>query len=134
MSSWRSWGAAASSWLLGGERGTGEFVFLVFPLAQRQAVQPLDPRFLQARRCATTGAGFGQSLSPLHASVYGGFLKEFPAFLARAVHTWKHGTLFRLVFVSGSHTSCVWVLPVQYQKVNYSGDFSVIRAQRLARQ
>ena len=36
-----TWGVAASSWLLGGLRGTGQYVFLVYPLAQRQAVQPL---------------------------------------------------------------------------------------------
>ena len=35
-----SWSAAAFSWLLGGDRGTGECVFLVYPPTQRQAVQP----------------------------------------------------------------------------------------------
>ena len=73
-SSWgATWGAAASSWLLRGERGAGECVFLVFPSTQRQAELPLAFRFLHARRCATTGAGVGLSLLPLHASVFGGF-------------------------------------------------------------
>ena len=55
-SSWGSWGAAASSWLLGGERGTCECVFLVYPLRQRQAEQSLAFSLFQARRCAKTGA------------------------------------------------------------------------------
>ena len=39
-------------------------------------------------------------------------LGEFHAFLARAVHTWNLGAFFRRGVVSGSHMSCVWVLPV----------------------
>ena len=35
---------------------------------------------------------------------------EFLLLLARAVHTWKYGTLFPPGFVSGSYLSCVWVL------------------------
>ena len=50
------------------------------------------------------------------------------AFLARAVHTWKFGVLFPSGFVSSSHTSCVWVLLVEYRKLNSSGDSVVIRA------
>ena len=46
-------------------------------------------------------------------------LGEFPAFLARAVPTCTFGAFFRLGVVSGSHMSCVWVLPVDY----YSGFF-----------
>ena len=37
------------------------------------------------------------------------------AFHARAVHTWKFGVLFPSGFVSGSQTSCVWVLPVEHR-------------------
>ena len=57
-----TWSAAASSWLLGGERGTGECVFLVYLFTQRQAEQPLVFRLFYARRCATTGAGELESL------------------------------------------------------------------------
>ena len=42
-------------------------------------------------------------------------LGRISAFLARAVHTWKYGTLFSEGFVSGSSTSCVWVLLEEYQ-------------------
>ena len=50
------------------------------------------------------------------------------AFLARAVHTWKIGVFFPSGFVSGSHTSCVWVLLVEYRTLNSSGDSVVSRA------
>ena len=55
------------------------------------------------------------------------------AFPARAVHTWKFGVLFPSGFVSGSHTSCVWVLPVEYRKLNSPAILSLF-AQCLARQ
>ena len=40
------------------------------------------------------------------------------AFLAHTVHTWKFGVLFPSGLVSGSHTCCVWVLPVEYRNLN----------------
>ena len=35
---------------------------------------------------------------------------------------------FLFGFVPGSHTSCVWVLPVENPRLNFSGDSVVIRA------
>ena len=59
-------------------------------------------------------------------SVYGGFQKKFLSwgFFACAVRTWKFGALFPFVLVSGSHASCVWVLPVDYLlKIGFFGRF-----------
>ena len=53
---------------------------------------------------------------------------SFLGFLARAVRTWKYGALFLFGFVSGSHASCVWVLHVEYRKLNSSCDSMVIDA------
>ena len=72
--------------------------------------------FFVARRCATTGAMgvHTEARVPLHASVHW-ILGEFLAFLARVVHTWKYGALFRRGLVSGSLVSGVWVLLVEYR-------------------
>ena len=55
-----------------------------------------------ARRCATTGVGYRLSSSPSSCVSVQWFWEEFPAFLARAVDTWKYGALFPHGFVSGS--------------------------------
>ena len=83
-------------------------VFLVYPLAQKQRKQPLAFRLFHARRCARQVLGcFQLSSGPSLCVSLRWFWKEFPLFLARAVHTWEHGTLFPPCFVSGSFTSCV---------------------------
>ena len=86
-----------------------ECVVLVYPLTRWQAEQPLAFRLFHTRRCAATGAGVGLSLSRSSCVSPRWLVKEFPAFLARAVHTWICGALFPPGFVSGSRT-----LPVEY--------------------
>ena len=46
----------------------------------------------------------------------------------------RFGAFFRRGFVSGSHVSCVLVLPVEYWTKHSSGDSTVLRAQCLAQQ
>ena len=50
-------------------------------------------------------------------------VKEFLAFLARAVHNWKYGALFLLGFVSGSHTSCVGGVDCGILNIGFFGRF-----------
>ena len=94
----RAWSAAASSWLRGGERGAGEWVFLFYPLTQRQAVQPLV--------WAEPGA--------IVTSVHGGFQMNFISCVScsRCSHLEIWCIIF--VLVSGRHASCAWVLHVEY--------------------
>ena len=63
-----------------------------------------------ACRCTTTGAAVSSAeLLSLFMRQSTAALKEFPLFLARAVHAWKHGAL----------TYCFWVLHEEYRKMNY---------------
>ena len=71
-----------------------------------------------ARRCTTTGAGASSlELQSIFVRQSTAALNEFPLFLARAVYAWNYGTLFPPGFVSGSYTSCVWVLHEEYHSV-----------------
>ena len=73
------------------------------------------PGFCHARRCATTGAGpcfmakSGYIIKRQSTEAFGRI--SYPGF-ARAVGTWKHGSLFL----------DVWVLHVEYRKLHSSGD------------
>ena len=115
------------SWLLGGERGTGECVFRIYPLAQRQAEQPLG--------------SFQLSSSPSCVSLRW-LLKDVPvflalgrisAFLARAalftLGNMAHYFLLALYLAVTRPVTgcCLWDT-----ELDYSGDSAVIRAQCLA--
>ena len=54
-----------------------------------------------------------------HASVHGGFWMD-SGLHARAVRTWKYGTLFRPGLVSESYLLYVWVLPCGVRKIGSS--------------
>ena len=88
-----------------------------------------------ARRCATTGVVEVQtepgSLFMRQSTVAFG---ECPAFLARVVHTWKFGALFRSGLVPGSLVSGVWVLLVEYRYWIFREMLPFFGAQCLARQ
>ena len=75
-------------------------------------------------------SGQHESLFTRQSTVASGRISAFPA---RAVNTWKYGALFPLGFVSGSYTSCVWVLHEEYRKMN-SPTILWLVAQCLARQ
>ena len=94
-------GAAASSWLLGGGARAGESVFLVYPLTQRQAEQPLAFMFLPYLSLCNDRCRGWAELVPSSCVSPRWLLKGSPAFLARAVHIWKFGALFLPSFVSG---------------------------------
>ena len=57
-------------------------------------------------------------------------LGKFPAFLARVVHTWIFGALFRRGLVSGSLVGVARAV----QMLDFSGDAAFLWAQCLARQ
>ena len=101
-----TWGAAASSWLLGGERG-GECVLLVYPLTQRQAEQP----------------PVGAELAAIVTSVYGGFRKNFLSWVSCSRCSHFEIWCIISVLVSGSHASCVWVLLFGVQRIGFFGRF-----------
>ena len=45
-----------------------------------------------------------------------------PRCASRAVRTWKFGTFFLYVVISGSHFLCVWVLLEEYRALDSWGD------------
>ena len=45
----------------------------------------------------------------------------------RVVRTWKYGTLFLYVLVSGSHVFGVWVLHLEYSEFDSTGDVAFAR-------
>ena len=91
-----TWGAAAFYWLLGGERGAGECVFLVYPLTQQAEPPPVG---------AEPGA--------IVTSVCGGFLKNFLSWVSCSRCSHLEIWCIISVLVSSSHASCVWVLHVE---------------------
>ena len=76
---------------------------------------------------ARGGSACARNVSPrlhgllLSLAVHGGLGRIYSGF-ARAVRTWKYGTLFLCDLVSGSHVFSVWVLHAEHRKFGSSGD------------
>ena len=128
-SSWGStWGAAASSWLLGGERGTGECVFLVCP----QAEQPLAFTLFSCPSLCNDRCRGGAELESL-------FMRQSTVAFERisciSCSHCSHLEIWRIISswlrIWQSHVLCLRVA-CGILKNEFSGDSAVIRAQRLA--
>ena len=111
---------AASSWWLGGERGTGECVFLVYRLTWRQAEQPpvvAEPGSIVMRQSTVAFRGI-----------------SFPRFLARALRTLEMWCIISL-------WPCFWQLRVRclgvacgLRKIGFFARSALTREQCLAQQ
>ena len=120
--------AAASSWLLGGERGTGEpSSWSTLLLRGKQSSRWLSGCFMPVVVQRPVLGGFSaehESLFMRQSTVASGRISCISC--TRSSHTWKYGVLFHPGFVSGSHCVGVWVLLAEFRELDFSGDVPIL--------